>query len=62
MQMSEPTHSDFWNLTGRVATQCEVSERPTHSALLDRHGRPMRYEPSPIGFDLSSKRGGGDRK
>lgn len=55
--MSEPTHYDPWNTSGRVATQCEASDRPTHSQVLDQYGRAIPYPPPRLGFDLTPKSG-----
>lgn len=53
--MSEPTHYDPWNHSGRVATSCEVSDKPTHSKILAPDGKPLEYERQPVGFDLKPK-------
>ena len=53
--------SDEWGYPGRVATQCEVSDFPTHSQLLGPDGRPIAYEPRPCGFDLTPARRDGSK-
>jgi hypothetical protein len=50
--MSEPSYYDPWNETGRVATGCHESTKPTHSQILGPDGKPLAYKPNPIGFDL----------
>lgn len=54
--MSEPTHYDGCNETGRVANTCHEAERPTHSQLLGPDGRPLAYAPRPVGFDLTRRK------
>lgn len=45
-----------WGASGRVATQCEVSEKPTHSKILGPGGKPLAYEKPVVGFDLSKRK------
>jgi hypothetical protein len=53
--MSEKTYENDWDC-GRVATQCEVSDRPLHSKLLGPDGNPLPYKhPPKIGFDLTPR-------
>lgn len=52
-KMSENHWLPFDGATGRVATQCEISYKPTHSKLLDASGKPMAYKQHPVGFDLT---------
>lgn len=48
----------YWedHYSGRVATMCEVQDKPTYSRLLDSEGNPMPYEKRAVGFDLTPKR------
>lgn len=52
--MSEKTYWEDYD-TGRVATVCDVQEKPTHSRLLDPSGKPMQYEQRKVGFNLTPK-------
>ena len=54
MKMSETIFYDYGE-SGRVATQCEVKEYPTHSKLLDSNGQPLAYKKNPIGFKLGKQ-------
>lgn len=53
--MSEKTYWDDYD-AGRVATECDVSYKPTHSQLLDANGNRMKYEDRRVGFALTPKR------
>ena len=52
--MSERVYWEDWD-GGRVATHCDVQEKPTHSRLLDPSGKPMQYEQRKVGFNLTPR-------
>ena len=55
--MSERSDDGWYQ--GRVATQCNVSEKLSPSSLLDSRGKPIPYQQPPkCGFDLTPSKSG----
>lgn len=49
-------YDEYMGGGGYYADIVEVSNKPTHSQLLDAKGQPIRYEPTiKVGFDLRRK-------
>ena len=51
--MSESTGWD--DDSGRVATLCDVTEKPLYSKLLGPDGNPLKYAQPKVGFNLNKK-------
>ena len=45
------TDDDGW--TAPHADTVQETEKPTHSKVLGPNGQPLKYQPNPVGFNLT---------